>query len=62
MLERTADRQKLERSVDVFILTAVVFAIAGAVPFVMAVTMGDWEYWVDWKDRRFCRLFQSLCF
>ena len=53
MLERTADRQKLERSVDVFILTAVVFAIAGAVPFVMAVTMGDWEYWVDWKDRRF---------
>ncbi len=51
--EKAALQNKLERSTDVFILTAVFFAIAGATPFVMAVTMGDWEYWVDWKDRRY---------
>ena len=44
---------RLEKHVDTFLLTAVVFALAGATAFVMAVTMGDWEYWVDWKDRRF---------
>ena len=44
---------RIETRVDIFLLTAIVFAIAGATTFVMAVTMGDWEYWVDWKDRRF---------
>ncbi len=48
------DRTKrLETALDVILLTAIVFAIAGATAFVMAVTMGDWEFWVDWKDRRF---------
>ncbi len=47
------DTAALEKQVDVAIMLAVLFAIAGATSFVMAVTMGDWEYWVDWKDRRF---------
>lgn len=41
MSKQSALRDKLERSTDVFILTAVIFAVAGATPFVMAVTMGD---------------------
>jgi methane/ammonia monooxygenase subunit A len=49
--------KRLETRVDIFLITAIVFAIAGATTFVMAVTMGDWEYWVDWKDRRFWPLF-----
>ena len=48
-----ADRLKIEKQVDIAIFLAVLFAVAGATSFVMAVTMGDWEYWVDWKDRRF---------
>ena len=47
------DASKIEKQVDVAIMLAVLFALAGATSFVMAVTMGDWEYWVDWKDRRF---------
>jgi methane/ammonia monooxygenase subunit A len=51
--KKAALTERLEKTTDVFLLTAIVFAIAGATPFVMAVTMGDWEYWVDWKDRRY---------
>jgi len=50
---KAALKERLEKHTDTFLLTVLVFAIAGAVPFVMAVTMGDWEYWVDWKDRRY---------
>lgn len=45
--------ERLERQVDLAIIIAIVFALGGATAFVMAVTMGDWEYWVDWKDRRY---------
>lgn len=50
---KAALARRLEKSVDTFLLSAIIFALAGATAFVMAVTMGDWEYWVDWKDRRY---------
>lgn len=52
-MEAKALRRRLETQIDIVILIAIVFALAGAATFVMAVTMGDWEFWVDWKDRRF---------
>ncbi|MEM7540769.1 MAG: methane monooxygenase/ammonia monooxygenase subunit A [Pseudomonadota bacterium] len=51
--DQSAIAKRLETQIDIILITAIVFAIAGATAFVMAVTMGDWEYWVDWKDRRF---------
>ncbi|MGB1880832.1 MAG: methane monooxygenase/ammonia monooxygenase subunit A [Gammaproteobacteria bacterium] len=52
--------RRLELQVDFAILIAIVFALAGATSFVLAVTMGDWEYWVDWKDRRFWPLIPAV--
>jgi methane/ammonia monooxygenase subunit A len=46
-------RKRLESQIDIAIFIALIFAISGATAFVMAVTMGDWEFWVDWKDRRY---------
>ena len=49
----TPGANTLEKQIDIALLLSVLFAIAVATSFVMAVTMGDWEYWVDWKDRRY---------
>ncbi|MGR8919867.1 MAG: methane monooxygenase/ammonia monooxygenase subunit A [Gammaproteobacteria bacterium] len=48
-----AQVSRVEKQLDTALMVAILFAIGGATAFVMAVTMGDWEYWVDWKDRRF---------
>lgn len=45
--------KRLERQVDVIIIASLILIIGSAAGFTLAVTMGDWEYWVDWKDRRF---------
>ncbi len=44
---------RLERHVDWMIIIILILIIGAASGFTLAVTMGDWEYWVDWKDRRF---------
>lgn len=45
--------KRLERQVDWIVIASLVLIIGAASGFTLAVTMGDWEYWVDWKDRRF---------
>ncbi len=51
--DRAAITRSLERNVDLILLAVIIFAVAGATIFVMSVTIGDWEFWADWKDRRF---------
>ncbi|MCZ6773699.1 MAG: methane monooxygenase/ammonia monooxygenase subunit A [Proteobacteria bacterium] len=51
--ERSRITEYLERNVDLALFAVILFAVAGATVFVMSVTIGDWEFWVDWKDRRF---------
>ncbi|TDJ62483.1 MAG: methane monooxygenase/ammonia monooxygenase subunit A [Proteobacteria bacterium] len=51
--DRLAFARHLERNVDLILLAVIIFAVAGATIFVMSVTIGDWEFWADWKDRRF---------
>ncbi len=51
--DRAAITRSLERNVDLILFAVIVFAVAGATIFVMSVTIGDWEFWADWKDRRF---------
>jgi len=50
---RAEIRARLESTVDMALMAVIIFAVAGATVFVMSVTIGDWEFWVDWKDRRF---------
>jgi methane/ammonia monooxygenase subunit A len=51
--ERLAQARYLERNVDIMLIGVIILAVAGATIFVMSVTIGDWEFWADWKDRRF---------
>ena len=51
--DRAAIKLYLESHVDLVLIAVIVFAVAGATIFVMSVTIGDWEFWVDWKDRRY---------
>ena len=48
--DRAAIARSLERNVDLILLAVIIFAVAGATIFVMSVTIGDWEFWADWKD------------
>ena len=51
--DRAAFKLYLETRVDLMLIAVIVFAVAGATIFVMSVTIGDWEFWADWKDRRY---------
>ncbi len=45
--------RRLEQHVDWIVFGSLILIVGAASGFTLAVTMGDWEYWVDWKDRRF---------
>lgn len=45
--------KRLEQHVDWIVFASLFLIVGAAAGFTLAVTMGDWEYWVDWKDRRF---------
>lgn len=45
--------KRLEQQVDWIVFPSLILIVGAAAGFTLAVTMGDWEYWVDWKDRRF---------
>ena len=45
--------KRLEQHVDWIVYISLFLIVGASTGFTTAVTMGDWEYWVDWKDRRF---------
>lgn len=53
MAESSSLNIKLQKQIDIVIVIALFLIIGAATNFTLAVTMGDWEYWVDWKDRRY---------
>jgi len=48
-----SEASKFSRKLDFLILPIVVFAIMAAVHIHFMLTAGDWDFWVDWKDRQF---------
>jgi len=44
---------KMSRLIDFLILPIVIFALIAAYHLHAMLTMGDWDFWVDWKDRQF---------
>lgn len=51
--EPGSEAAKFSRKLDFLILPIVVFAIMAAVHIHFMLTGGDWDFWVDWKDRQF---------
>jgi len=44
---------RMSRLIDFLIVPIVVFALVAAFHVHAMLTMGDWDFWTDWKDRQF---------
>lgn len=40
------------RNIDLASVPIIVLLFGGITVFLSAVTVGDWDYWMDWRDRR----------
>ena len=40
------------RNIDMVSVPVIVLLFGGITVFLSAVTVGDWDYWMDWRDRR----------
>jgi methane/ammonia monooxygenase subunit A len=46
-----SDAAKIARGLDWIVVAILFFAITAAFHIHMMLTVGDWDFWVDWKDR-----------
>jgi methane/ammonia monooxygenase subunit A len=60
MTRATAVSNRYERIADWLILAILFFTIAASFKTTEVLTVGDWEMWVDWKDREWWPLLYPL--
>jgi Ammonia monooxygenase len=48
-----AEAANAVRTADLLVLTFLFLIVIGGYHVHAMLTMGDWDFWVDWKDRRF---------
>ena len=56
----TGEKARLSRAYDYLILVLALFLLIGAFHLHVALTAGDWDFWVDWKDRQWWPLVTPL--
>jgi len=56
----TGEKARLSRAYDYLILVLALFLFIGAFHLHVALTVGDWDFWVDWKDRQWWPLLTPL--
>ena len=56
----TGEKARLSRAYDYLILVLALFLFIGAFHLHVALTVGDWDFWVDWKDRQWWPLVTPL--
>jgi hypothetical protein len=56
----TGEKARLSRAYDYLILVLALFLIVGAFHLHVALTVGDWDFSVDWKDRQWWPLVTPL--
>lgn len=54
------EKAKLVRAYDYLILVLALFLFIGSFHLHFALTVGDWGFWVDWKDRQWWPLVTPL--
>lgn len=59
-LPYTGEKARISRSFDYLILVLALFLFIGAFHLHFALTVGDWDFWVDWKDRQWWPLVTPL--
>ena len=48
-----SDAARISRGLDMFVVAILFFAIIAAFHIHIMLTVGDWDFWVDWKDRMY---------
>jgi methane/ammonia monooxygenase subunit A len=48
----TAEAAAVSRTIDYLLLFSLFFILLGGYHIHAMLTMGDWDFWTDWKDRR----------
>jgi methane/ammonia monooxygenase subunit A len=56
----TGEKARLSRAFDYLILVLVLFLFIGSFHLHVALTVGDWDFWQDWKDRQWWPLITPL--
>ena len=59
-MSSSAEQRKAYIQVDLLAIPLVVLLFAGIFSFHFALLVGDWDYWVDWRDRRWWPLVTPL--
>ena len=52
--------ERLARHYDFLVLVVVIFVMTGAFHLSTILTVGDWDFWLDWKDRQWWPLIYPL--
>ena len=60
VLPYTGEKARMSRAFDYLILVLAGFLFIGAFHLHVALTVGDWDFWVDWKDRQWWPLVTPL--
>jgi len=56
-----AEEQRIAyRNIDIMVIPIIVILFAGIFSFHFSLTVGDWDFWVDWRDRRWWPLVTPL--
>lgn len=48
---QNSDAAKISRGLDYIVIVILLFAVIAALHIHMMLTVGDWDFWIDWKDR-----------
>ncbi|SEQ16222.1 methane/ammonia monooxygenase subunit A [Solimonas aquatica] len=56
----TAEQRRSYLQFDMLIIPLVVLLFMGIFSFHFALLVGDWDYWIDWRDRRWWPLVTPL--
>jgi methane/ammonia monooxygenase subunit A len=56
----TGEKARISRAYDYLILVLALFLFIGVFHLHFALTVGDWDFWVDWKDRQYWPLITPL--
>ena len=51
-LDTAEDQRRAYRQFDIVLVVLMFFLFMGLYHIVAMLTVGDWDFWVDWKDRR----------
>lgn len=59
-LPYTGEKARLCRAYDYLIVVLALFLFIGSFHLHVALTVGDWDFWLDWKDRQWWPLVTPL--